>query len=193
MQNKSSIMKVAVYSGSFNPLHIGHLAILKYLAEETDFGQIRLVVSPVNPFKEGLRQTSADERFDAARAAVARHFPFGNVIVDDIELKMPAPHYSIRTLDAMKAAEADNEYTIVIGADNLAAFGRWREYRRILLEYGIAVYPRKGYDMEKCASDLLAENHSYRIRLIPAPQVDISSTQIRDAIDRGLDVSKWLM
>lgn len=193
MQNKSSIMKVAVYSGSFNPLHIGHLAILKYLAEETDFGQIRLVVSPVNPFKEGLRQTSAEERFEAARTAVARHFPNGNVIVDDIELKMPAPHYSIRTLDAMKAAEPDNEYTIVIGADNLAAFGRWREHRRILLEYGIAVYPRKGYDMDKCASVLLAENPAYSIRLIPAPQVDISSTQIRDAIDRGLDVSEWLM
>lgn len=193
MQNKSFIMKVAVYSGSFNPLHTGHLAIMKYLAEETDFGQVRLVVSPVNPFKEGLRQTSAAERFEAACAAVARHFPAGNVVVDDIELKMPAPHYSIKTLDAMKEAGPDNEYTIVIGADNLAAFRRWREYKRILLEYGIAVYPRKGYDMEKCASDLLAENPLYRISLIPAPQVDISSTQIREALAQGRDVAEWLM
>lgn len=193
-------MKVAVYSGSFNPLHIGHLAILKYLADETDFELIRLVISPVNPFKEGIAQTSAQKRYDEAVAAVARHFSVSEgekkpaqVVVDDIELKMPAPHYSIRTLDAMKTESPENNYTLVIGADNLAAFRRWRDYKRILLEYGVAVYPRKGCDLEACRTALLAENSAYRIELIPAPMVDISSTQIREAAAAGQDVSLWLM
>ena len=106
---------------------------------------------------------------------------------------MPAPHYTIRTLDALREREPDNSFTLVMGADNLADIRRWRDYRRILKEYGVAVYPRKGFDLTTIKEDLLAEGQDYRIAIMKAEMVDISSTIIRNAIDAGLDMSQWLM
>lgn len=187
-------MDIAVYSGSFNPLHIGHLAIMKYLTGEGGFDRVYLIVSPKNPLKEGIDSASGQDRFDAAVQAVNRHFPkSGPVKVNDIELNMPAPHYTIRTLDALREREPENSFTLTIGADNLAGFRWWRDYRRILKEYGIAVFPRTGFDMESIKDDLLSEDPEYRITLLEAEMVDISSTIIRNALKEGQDMSQWLM
>ncbi len=195
-------MQVAVYSGSFNPLHIGHLAIIKYLIGEGGFDCVYLIVSPKNPLKDSISADSGTDRFNAATEAVKRHFKdiperpdctSGKVKVDNIELTMPAPHYTIRTLDTLREREPHKIFTLVMGADNLADIRRWREYRRILKEYGIAVYPRKGTDLETVISDLLAEDPSYRISVMNAEMVDISSTTIRNAIAQGQDMSGWLM
>ena len=115
------------------------------------------------------------------------------VRVDDIELKMPEPHYTVRTLDALREREPDNSFTIVMGADNLADIRRWKDYARILKEYGAAVYPRKGFDLEEIRQGLLSEDPEYRITLLDAEMVDISSTIIRNAIAEGQDMSRWLM
>lgn len=204
-------MNIAVYSGSFNPLHIGHLAIMKYLIGEGGFDCVYLIVSPKNPLKEGIDSASGQDRFEAAVEAVRRHFPESlsagdipsakyspadmarRVKVDDIELNMPAPHYTIRTLDTLRERETDNCFTLVMGADNLADIRRWREYRRILKEYGVAVYPRKGFDLAAIKEDLLTEDPAYRITIMNAEMVDISSTIIRNAIAAGQDMSQWLM
>jgi len=192
-------MNIAVYSGSFNPLHIGHLAIMKYLIGEGGFDCVYLIVSPKNPLKEGIDSASGQDRFEAAVEAVRRHFPESlsagdrRVKVDDIELNMPAPHYTIRTLDALRERETDNCFTLVMGADNLADIRRWRDYRRILKEYGVAVYPRKGFDLAVIKEDLLTEDPAYRITIMNAEMVDISSTIIRNAIAAGQDMSQWLM
>ncbi|MBO7192230.1 MAG: nicotinate-nicotinamide nucleotide adenylyltransferase [Bacteroidales bacterium] len=213
-------MNIAVYSGSFNPLHIGHLAIMKYLTGEGGFDCVYLVVSPKNPLKEGISSDSGMDRYNAAVKAVNRHFGCGydisdgcheqeellqsdpqqssdvaeaKVKVDDIELTMPEPHYTIRTLDALKEREPENSFTLIMGADNLADIRRWREYSRILKEYGVAVYPRKGFDLNQIKEDLLTEDSGYRITLLNAEMVDISSTIIRNAIASGQDVSGWLM
>lgn len=204
-------MNIAVYSGSFNPLHIGHLAIMKYLIGEGGFDCVYLIVSPKNPLKEGIDSASGQERFEAAVEAVRRHFPEPlsagggmsttyssadkgrRVKVDDIELNMPAPHYTIRTLDTLRERETDNCFTLVMGADNLADIRRWRDYRRILKEYGVAVYPRKGFDLAAIKEDLLTEDPAYRITIMNAEMVDISSTIIRNAIAAGQDMSQWLM
>ena len=218
-------MNIAVYSGSFNPLHIGHLAIMKYLIGEGGFDCVYLIVSPKNPLKDSISADSGTDRYNAAIAAVRRHFPevadghgghmpppargcltegragvsgmfaatSGKVKVDDIELTMPQPHYTIRTLDALREREPGNTFTLVMGADNLADIRRWREYGRILREYGTAVYPRKGIDLDKVVSDLLTEDPSYRISIMNAEMVDISSTTIRNAIAKGQDMSRWLM
>lgn len=185
-------MRIAVYSGSFNPLHIGHQAIMKYLTEDADFDMVYLIVSPQSPFKDASNNLSASGRYQAAVEAAARH-PELRVKVDDIELTMPPPQYSIRTLDALKAREPGNDFTLVVGSDQLAEFRRWRDWRRILLEFGLAVYPRSGYDTGALRAMLLAENPSFRITIARAPMIDISSTQIRQDRDCGLDVSKWLM
>ena len=93
-------MNIAVYSGSFNPLHIGHLAIMRYLTEEAGFDCVYLIVSPKNPLKDGISSATGRDRYEAAKAAVARYEGL-KVKTDDIELSMPEPHYTIRTLDAL--------------------------------------------------------------------------------------------
>ena len=185
-------MKIAVYSGSFNPLHKGHEAIIRFLTREAGFDLVYLVVTPQNPFKDAHSLPAGQGRFDAALAAVARH-PDLKVVVQDIELHMTPPQYTIRTLDALKAREPENGFTLVIGADNLANFAGWRFHERILLEYGVAVFPRKGYHRGHAKARLLKENPHYRITLLKAPLVTISSTQIREGMAAGEDMSQWLM
>ena len=198
-------MRIAVYSGSFDPLHIGHQAIMERLTASPDFDWTYLVIS-------------AERRYRAAVEAVRRH-PDLHVWVDNIELEMPAPTYTIKTLDALKKREPENDFTLVIGADNLQNIHRWRDAPRILGEYGVAVYPRKGFDMELLKRQLLEEcrhfpvpyvldasqgaapgnvsleemDRLYKIRLIDAPLVDISSTQIREMLARGEDASRFMM
>lgn len=185
-------MNIAVYSGSFNPLHKGHEAILRFLTREAGFDGVYLVVTPLNPFKQSHSLPTGQARFDAALEAIARH-PDLNVKVDDIELRMLPPQYTIRTLDALKAREPENDFTLVIGADNLANFQGWRYHERILLEYGVVVFPRKGYHRGHLKARLLRENPNYQIRLLKAPLVTISSTEIREAMATGKDMSHWLM
>ncbi len=185
-------MKIAVYSGSFNPLHIGHLAIMKHVTGEAGFDYVYLIVSPQNPFKTDMDSSTGIQRYEAAVEAVKRH-PGLRVWVDDIELSMPAPHYTIRTLDALREREPENEFTLIIGADNLASMPRWKDYPRILKDYGVAVFPRTGFDMEQSKKDLLSEDPSYKIQLLDAPLVNISSTDIRSALSLNKDISDLLM
>lgn len=191
-------MKIAVYSGSFNPLHIGHQAIMEYLTESMSFDMVYLIVSPKNPIKSTVSAETGRERYEAAVAAVERH-PELKVKVDDIELDMPAPQYTIMTLDALAEREPDNTFTFVLGADNLADIRRWRDYGRILADYGVVVYPRKGFDMKQIKETLMQEcigmqGKQYRICLMEdAPIVDISSTELRAAFAAGIDASAYLM
>ena len=224
-------MNIAVYSGSFNPLHIGHLAIIKHMIEEAGFDMVYLIVSPKNPLKDGISANTGQDRYNAAVEAVNRHFrfreiseadapmtpafptvrhplagggmssphsasetrPVGKVMVDDIELNMPAPHYTVRTLNALKDREPENTFTFVMGADNLADIRRWREYASILRDFGVAVFPRTGHDLTKIKQDLLNEDPAYRIQILEAELVNISSTQIREAIANGENPSDYLM
>ena len=191
-------MKVAVYSGSFNPLHIGHLAIMKYMVEEASYDMVYIIVSPKNPLKDGISSDSGMDRYKAAVEAVKRHFcdtegQTGKVLVDDIELTMPEPHYTIRTLDALKEREPENSFTFIMGADNLADIRRWKDYGRILREYGAAVYPREGIDLDAVEADLLKEDKEFKITVFNAPMLDISSSEIREGIAAGKDMSSFLM
>ena len=222
-------MKVAVYSGSFNPLHIGHLAIIRHMIEKAGFDMVYLIVSPKNPLKDSISSTTGHERYLAAIEAVNRHFSpeqserheghmpppargclseaktgvsgmssdcsdgQNKVKVDDIELTMPEPHYTIRTLNALRAREPENSFTLVIGADNLADIRRWRDYGSILKDFGVAVFPRAGHDIETIKQDLLEEDPAYKIQIADAPMVNISSTEIREAVLSGKDASHLMM
>ncbi|MBP5539163.1 MAG: nicotinate (nicotinamide) nucleotide adenylyltransferase [Bacteroidales bacterium] len=173
-----------VFSGSFNPLHIGHLAILRTLCERAGVDRVLLVVSPKNPLKDSISADSAPARLRAAREALERYPELaGKVGISDIEFRLGAPHYTIRTLDALAGeTDLDTGLRLAIGGDQLADFRRWKDYTRILLEYGLLVYPREGFDSAALRDDLLAENPSYRITLLDAPQVDISSTALRKGL-----------
>lgn len=212
-------MRIAVYSGSFDPLHIGHQAIMEYLTRERTFDWVYLVISPQNPFKDPSKALSGERRYRAAIDAVRRH-PELHVWVDNIELQMDPPHYTIRTLDALRRREPENEFTLVVGADNLENMLRWRDAPRILSEYGVAVYPRNGFDLTKIREILYDKmlslpsaytldaaalhdtpgtvgfedaEHLYKIDIIDAPIVDISSTRIREGLAAGEDMSAWMM
>ena len=186
-------MNIAVYSGSFNPLHIGHLAIIRHMIEVAGFDMVYLIVSPKNPLKDNISSSSGPERYKAAVEAVSRHFAASKVIVDDIELNMPEPHYTIRTLKALKQREPANKFTFIVGADSLADIRRWKDYQSLLSEFGTAVFPRKGHDLKKIRQDLLEENPAYLIDILDAEMVDMSSTQIREHLSKGEDISAMLM
>lgn len=185
-------MKIAVYSGSFNPLHIGHLAIMEHLTLRMDFDEVYLVVSPKNPLKDGISTLSGPARFEAACEAIMRH-PGLRVKADPVELEMEPPYYTIRTLDTLARREEDNRFTLVIGGDQLADFRRWKDYARILRDYGIVVFPREGFDSAADAASLLSEDPSYKIHIADFVRVDVSSTAIREMLSRGEDVSSLLM
>lgn len=212
-------MRIAIYSGSFDPLHIGHQAIMEYLTRERAFDWVYLVISPQNPFKDPSKALSAEQRYRAAIDAVRRH-PELHVWVDNIELQMDPPHYTIRTLDALRRREPENDFTLVVGADNLDNMLKWRDATRILSEYGVAVYPRNGFDVNRIREIIYNQmltlpssyvldasamhdtpgtvgledtEHLYHIEIIDAPIVDISSTRIREGIAAGEDMSRWLM
>jgi len=209
-------MRIAVYSGSFDPLHIGHKAIMEYLTEVSDFDWVYLVISPQNPLKDPSKALNAEQRYLKAIEAV-RRYPGLHVWVENIELKMPPPSYTIKTLDALKKREPENEFSLIIGADNLSNIHKWRDSSRILSEYGVYVYPRRGYDLPKIKEELLSEcrkfptplsldksqhpdvvsledlDKFYKIEIINAPFVDISSTYIRECEERGEDMSEFLM
>jgi nicotinate-nucleotide adenylyltransferase len=185
-------MNIAIYSGSFNPLHIGHLAIIKYMIEEAGFDMVYLIVSPKNPLKEGISSATGLDRYNAAVAAVGRR-SLSQVRVDDIELNMPEPHYTVRTLRALKEREPENSFTFVMGADYLADIRRWREHTAILKDFGVAVFPGIGHDLTEIKQDLLKEDPAYKIQILDAPLVNISSTEIREAMSKGEDISALLM
>lgn len=190
-------MRIAVYPGSFDPLHLGHLAIMEYLTAEQAFDWVYLVISPQNPFKDPSKAANAQKRLIDAIAAVKRH-PKLHVWVDDVELNIPPPNYTIKTLDALKAREPQNDFVLVIGADNLAGLSRWRGVRKILSAYDVLVYPRRGFDSQKLLEELhhwCSQKHvrCKGVHLIDAPLVDICSTKIREAKAKGEDLSSWLM
>ena len=185
-------MDFAVYSGSFNPLHVGHLAILRRLAGMYD--RVLLVVSPVNPLKESATAADSQRRLDAAREALGRHPELlPKTEISDIEFRLPIPNYTVDTLDALQKENPGDSFTLVIGGDQIADFRRWKDYRRILTDYGVAVFPREGFDTRAARQDLLTEDPSYRIRLIDMALVNVSSTYIRKALASGEDISELLM
>ena len=192
---------------------------MEYLTKEEEYDWVYLVVSPKNPIKTTIKAETARDRYDAAVAAVKRH-PDLHVWVDDIELNMEPPQYTIKTLDTLRQREPENDFTLVVGADNLENIHRWRDFQRILADYGVAVYPRKGYDLAEIKSKLIEEcrhlpapyvldsneyaeegrrsleetlRDTYNIEILEAPIVDISSTQIREGIAEGRDMSEWMM
>lgn len=185
-------MRIAVFSGSFDPLHKGHLAIMDYLSKSKDFDWVYMIVSPQNPFKHPELALTGHKRYLSAIQSI-RKYPQLHVWVDDIEMTMPSPHYTIHTLDTLRQREPGNVFTLIIGADNLASIEKWKESERLLLEYGVSVYPREGYNLEDLKNSLLNKNPNYKITTFDAPKITISSTQIRSMESNGEDVSNLVI
>lgn len=176
--------KVALYFGSFNPIHIGHLALANYLSEYGGFDEVRFVVSPHNPLKEETDLMEDTFRLEMVSRAVAGYSKFS---VSDIEFRMEKPSYTYLTLSRFSEIEPGVQFSVVMGGDNLALFERWRESEWIAKNYRLAVYPRPGSSLEvpkqwKQSVDLYDE----------APMLEVSSTFIRNSIKEGKDVRFFL-
>ncbi|MBT6698816.1 MAG: nicotinate-nucleotide adenylyltransferase [Flavobacteriales bacterium] len=171
-------MKIGLFFGSFNPIHIGHKVIASYLVDFTDLDKVMFVVSPQNPLKQKISLLDQYHRLQIIRAEVEDN---SKLEVSDIEFDMPKPSYTIDTLVRLKEKYPENDYSIIMGSDNLQNFHKWKNYEQILEDYSIYVYPRPGYE--------ISGSHK-NIHLIEGvPQMEISSSFIRKAIKEGKDIS----
>ncbi len=175
-------MKIGLFFGSFNPMHIGHLVIANYMARCTDLDRVWIVVSPHNPLKSKSILADARKRLAAVKKAIGRS---AKIKVSDVEFSLPQPSYTVDTLGHLKKKYPKNEFVIIIGSDNLKQFPKWKDHRRILKNYQIYVYPRNGV---KSLSGFRTVKSLKNIKLIDAPCVDVSSTYIREQQKMGKDV-----
>ena len=171
---------IGLLGGSFNPVHCGHMMLAAYLTQWDIVDRVWLMLSPRNPLKNPLELIP-----DTRRLAMLSIATRGVERVDtcDIELSMPLPSYTINTLDLLASRYPGRRFKLVIGSDNWQVFDQWRDWQRILDEYGVIVYPRPGYPVE---------GHVDGMETIAPITVNLSSTQVRDAIARGRDMSCFL-
>ncbi|MDD2595527.1 MAG: nicotinate (nicotinamide) nucleotide adenylyltransferase [Bacteroidales bacterium] len=180
--------KVALFFGSFNPIHVGHIAISKYVRDNCRVHSVRLIVSPQNPIKS-KNNVSARKRLEAAREAVAKNGL--DIEVSDVEFHLRKPLYTIRTLRYLRKNEPQFDHVLVIGADNLAIIENWYRWKEILDEFEIWVYPREGFNLVELCDKYKIVSNSSKITPLDAPLYNISSTFIRESEAKGEDMSRW--
>lgn len=167
--------KVALYGGSFNPIHIGHLIIANYLCEWGFADEVWFLVSPQNPLKSEEELLPEAERLRLVKLAIQEYPRFK---ASDFEFHLTKPSYTIHTLDALKKAYPDHHFTLLMGADNWTHIHRWLDAERIIRENEVLIYPRPNHSID---STTLPPT----VQLIQAPLLEISSSAIRQALKEG--------
>ena len=174
-------MKIGLFFGSFNPMHIGHKIIASYMAEFSSLDQVMFVVSPQSPCKKKQSLLDQHHRLMIIRMEIEDN---SKLQVSDIEFSMPQPSYTIDTLLRLKEQHPENEYALIMGADNLQNFHKWKNYQQILKDYSVYVFPRPGFPIS-----CMHEN----IHIIKdIPQMGISALVVRNSIKEGKDVSSLM-
>lgn len=170
--------RVLLYFGSFNPVHRGHIALAEYAIENGVADEVILIVSPQNPHKQSADLAPEFSRYEMCTAACqASKYP-EKILVSAVEFTLSRPSYTIDTLRFLTENFGDQmRFSILMGADNIENFDRWKEYEQILENYPIFVYPRTGYSVEK-----FADKVTY---LENAPLFDYSATDVREAFAAG--------
>lgn len=176
------MIKTGLFFGSFNPIHIGHMAIANYMLEFSAIEQLWFVVSPQNPLKEKKTLLADYHRLELTRRAVNDDDRFR---VSDIEFKMPKPSYTIDTLTYLCELHPGYEFQLIMGADGLKNFHKWKNSRQIEQNFHRLVYPRPGI-----AGDEIKKHEN--LSLVEAPMIEISSSFIRESIKAGKDVRYFL-
>lgn len=175
-------MKIGLYFGSFNPIHIGHVILANHFAENSDLDKVWFVVSPQNPFKEKKSLLQEYHRLEMVELAVS---DFDKLEATDIEFKLKKPSYTIDTLTVLKEKYPNYDFSILMGADNLNHFHKWKNYEQILEFYSVYVYPRN------TGEETNLDAHPKIIK-VEAPKIEISSTFIRKSIAQNKDVRALL-
>jgi nicotinate-nucleotide adenylyltransferase len=182
------MVKIGLYFGSFNPIHIGHMAIAGYITEFAGLDQVWFVVSPHNPLKKKETLLADHHRLYMAQLAIGDN---DRLKASDIELRLPVPSYTIDTLSYLKEKYPKYTFCLVMGEDNLYTLHKWKNVNELVKRYPVYVYPRP--DSLKPSSPLLDQILSIaEIHAANAPLMDISGTFIRDGIKSGKDMSYFL-
>lgn len=177
-------MRIGIYGGSFNPIHRGHTELAASIVRQGLVDELWLLVSPLNPLKQGETSDIAEYEHRLSMARLATEDIEG-VKVSDFEKNLPLPSYTITTLGELHKAYPEHEFVLVIGADNWERFPRWYHAREIIRSYPILIYRRPG-----CAIDETTLPPS--VQMVDTPLYDISSTEIRESVKKGRMPLKWV-
>lgn len=185
-------MKVGLYFGTFNPIHVGHLVIANYMAEFTELDQVWLVVTPHNPLKDKSTLLNDRSRYRLVQESIDDN---PKLKVTDVEFNLPKPSYTITTLTYLIEKHPEFEFSLIMGEDNLRTFHKWFNHEIILKKHKLFVYPRvltlqEEQEVHSISRDFL---NNYRIHenvviCEDAPVMKVSSSFIREAIKKGKDV-----
>ena len=170
-------MKIGIFGGSFDPIHTGHAIIAHHIISNGIVDRLWMMVSPLNPLKIDKKRQVADTDRLRMVEMVTRHME--HVEPSAFEFTMPKPSYTIDTLNALQAKFTDDEFYLVIGADNWEVFDKWRNSEEILAKYHILIYPRLGFDV------VIPDEWQDRVTMVDAPIIELSSTQIRERLAQG--------
>lgn len=167
-------MKIGLYFGSFNPIHIGHLIIASHILNTTDFEKIWFIVSPQNPFKKSQTLLNEYQRLHLVRLAIEDDT---RLKASDIEFKLNKPSYTIDTITYLKEKFPGLYFSIIIGSDSFSNINKWKNYDKLIDENKILIYKRPGFEV--------TSQHSNIIVLNDTPLLEISATAIRELIRYG--------
>ena len=164
-------MKIGLYFGSFNPIHIGHLIIANHIVNNTDLDKLWFVISPQNPFKNSTSLLNEYHRLHMVNAAIDGET---RLRASNVEFKLPKPSYTIDTLTYLNEKYPQHEFSIIMGSDGFKNLDKWKNYQTLIKNYHFYIYKRPGFE--------ITESFGANINLINAPLLDISSTLIRNMI-----------
>jgi nicotinate-nucleotide adenylyltransferase len=170
-------MKIGLYFGSFNPVHIAHLIIANHILNETGIEKIWFVVSPQNPFKEESNLLNEYHRLHLVRLATEDDT---RIKASDIEFTLPKPSYTTATLAYLAEKYPEHEFAIIMGSDSFQNLNKWKNYEVIVKNYPLYVYIRPGFEIKNYPGA--------RVNVLDAPLLQLSSTQLRKYIQEGKSV-----
>ena len=177
-------MKIGIFSGSFNPIHLGHTRLAAFIRQQAGLDEVWLMVSPNNPLKAASGLMDEKMRYHLAQLATAE---LEGIRPSDFELHLPRPSYTINTLEQLTAAYPQHQFSLIIGSDNMAIFHKWKDWQRILALYPIIVYPREGDDLAT-----LKQLYPMMHVIEGAPLLNISATEIRAHLQDDTLLREWL-
>ena len=164
-------MKIGLYFGSFNPVHIGHLIIANHAVNETGLNQVWFVVSPQNPFKQSASLLNEYHRLHLIKSAIDGE---NNLRASSVEFNMPKPSYTVDSLAYLKEKHPEHKFSILMGSDGFQNLNKWKNYEVIVANHSIYIYKRPGFEV--------TETFGATIHVLDAPLLEISSTHIRELI-----------
>jgi nicotinate-nucleotide adenylyltransferase len=180
-------MKIGLYFGTYNPIHVGHLIIANYMANNNELDQVWLVVTPHNPLKEKSTLLADLHRLSLVKEAIEDN---PKLRVSDIEFNLSKPSFTVNTLAHLQEKYPEHEFALIMGEDNLRTIHKWFNHEIILKNHLIYVYPRIQFESENQLTENISDihNHPHVIFCKNAPVMNVSSTYIREGIKNGKDV-----